>query len=185
MPKASRKPGGRKPGGTLPPPGGVRTDADGSWRNLNTSRLLMNSFAWCDAYLLAALREADYGQVRRTHLNVLRHLDGDGTRMTDLAARANLTKAAMTSLVRACEEMGFVAVKADEGDRRTRLVYFTPKGDALMRFFRDTMAAMERQLRQHLGGKTYDGLRAGLLKLSGIPDVTPFVTADGARRRRA
>ncbi len=179
MPKASRKPVGSLP------PGGVRTDVDGSWRNLNTSRLLLSSSGWCDAYLLTALEAAGYGQVRRTHFNVLRHLDNEGTRMTDLAARSNLTKAAMTSLVRACEHIGFVTVKAEAADRRARLVYFTQEGEALMRTFKDIMTAMERRLRQHMGGKTYDGLRAGLLKLSDIADVAVFADADPALRRRA
>ncbi len=179
MPKASRT------DPSPPPPGGVRTDVDGSWRNLNTSRLLLSSSGWCDAYLLTALAVAGYGQVRRTHFNVLRHLDGDGTRMTDLAARANLTKAAMTSLVRACEEVGFVTVKTDEADRRARRVYFTPDGDTLMRAFKEIMAAMERHLRQHLGGMVYDGLRAGLLELSGITDVAAFADAARPSRRRA
>ena len=179
MPRASRKPDGS------PPPGGVRTDADGGWRNLNTSRLLLSGSGWCDAYLLTALEAAGYGQVRRTHFNVLRHLDNDGTRMTDLAARANLTKAAMTSLVRACEGMGFVTAKAEAADRRARLVCFTTEGEALMCAFKDIMAGMERRLRQHMGGKTYDGLRAGLLKLSDIADVAVFVDAGPALRRQA
>ena len=177
----------RKPDRPVPPPG-VRTGADGSWRNLNTSRLLLSSSGWCDAYLLAALEVAGFGQVRRTHFNVLRHMDsGDcgngGTRMTDLAARANLTRAAMTSLVRDCREMGFVTVRADAGDGRARLVHFTPEGDALMRTFKDIMAAMERHLRQQLGGAIYDGLRAGLLELSGIADVAASAAGHTVRRR--
>ena len=167
------------------PRGGVRTDAESGWRNVNTGRLLVSSAARFEAGLLTGLHAVGYGQVRRTHFNVLRNLDVDGTRMTDLATRANLTKAAMTSLVRACEDMGFVTIRADTDDGRARLVYFTPDGEGIMRAFRDIMAAVERELRQDLGEGTYEALRAGLLKLSGILDVTPLVSTKATERKRA
>jgi len=167
------------------PHGGLRADAARSWRNLNTGRLLYGGFEYFEAAVLAALHEADYGHVRRTHFNVLRHLDAEGTRMSDLAARANVTKAAMTALVRACEEMGFVTVTIHKGDGRARLVNFTATGDELMRFFENTILASERVLRARLGKAGYESLRAGLLELSGMTDVVAFGPTRAASRRRA
>ena len=156
------------------PHGGLRADADRSWRNLNTGRLLYAGFEGFEADVLAALHAAGHARVRRTHFNVLRHVDAEGTRMVDLAMRANLTKAAMTGLVRDCEAMGLVTTRPDPNDGRARLVAFAPEGDAFMRFMHDTVQGMERRLRDQLGSAAYDTLRAALLRLSGMGAVTPF-----------
>ena len=166
------------------PRGGLHADADRSWRNLNTGRLLYGSFQLHEEFVLAALHAANYGHIRRAHFHVLRHLDIDGTRMTELAARANLTKAAITALVRACETMGLVTVGPEVADGRVRLVRFTAEGNKLMRVFQDTMITMEQRLRHRLGEQAYEALRAALLDLCGLTGVVAFSLARTTRRRR-
>ena len=165
------------------PPGGLWADAGRSWRNLNTGRLLFSGFERWEAAVLARLHEGGWGDVRRTHFNILRHLDAEGTRMSDLAERANVTKAAVTALVRSCEALGLVTSSAGAADRRARLVAYTPKGLELMEFFRATMLALEDEVRDRLGPAAYAELRAALLALSGLTEVVPFTAP--ARRRAA
>lgn len=167
-------------GGALP--GGLEADAGRSWRNLNTGRLLFSCFERWEAAVLKHLTEAGWSDVRRTHFNILRHLDADGTRMSDLAVRANVTKGAVTGLVRSCEVLDLVTVSSETTDRRARLVRYTPRGLELMELFRATMLALEGQLRDRLGGG-YADLRAALLTLSGFEDVIPFMVRPRGRHR--
>ena len=44
-------------------------------------------------------REAGYEDIREAHLQVFGTIDWTGTRLTDLAARANMTRASMAELV--------------------------------------------------------------------------------------
>ena len=141
-------------------------DLHRDWRKLNTGRLLYESFDCFNAALLKSLKSSEFSGIRHTHLNLLRHVDAEGTRMSDLALRADLTKAAITSLVRACSDLDLVTVKANAGDARSRVVMFSPKGLELMRHIRKTVLAIERRLAKRLGSEGYGNLRAALLSLS-------------------
>ena len=148
-----------------------------NWRRLNTGRLFYECFEWYNAALLAELHASDFPGVRNTHLNLLRHLDVEGTRMSDLATRSNLTKAAITSLVRACETQGLVAVQSDTEDGRARMVRFSPRGNKMMRTIQGIIASIEHRVRAHMGDAPYVIFRAALLDLSGLWDGQPHQPA--------
>ena len=167
--------------GTLP--GGLDADGGRSWRNLNTGRLLFGCFKHWETAVLSHLHESGWSQLRRTHFHILRHLDVEGTCMSDLAERANVTKAAVTSLVRTCEALGLVMVMSGAADRRARLVRYTPKGLELMELFRAALLALEDDVRRRLGTQAYMEFRAALLALSGLTELVPFA-AQGRRRAR-
>ncbi len=141
------------------------------WRRLNTGRLLYECFVLYNAALLKELKKTEFSGVRNTHFNLLRHLDADGTRMSDLASRANLTKAAITSLVHACTELDLVTVGQSTEDARARVVRFSPNGLALMRLIRKTQIGIERRLASRLDEDAYGQLRAALLTMSRLPDA--------------
>ena len=141
------------------------------WRRLNTGRLLYECFELYNAALLKSLKPSQFADVRNTHLNLLRHLDAEGTRMSDLASRTNLTKAAITSLVRACKELDLVTVSSSSGDARTRVVKFSPKGLDLMRHIQKALLKIERQLAARLSGESYTQLRSALLSLSSFREA--------------
>lgn len=141
------------------------------WRRLNTGRLLYECFELYNAALLKSLKPSKFAGVRNTHLNLLRHVDAEGTRMSDLASRTNLTKAAITSLVRACKLLDLVTVAQSVDDARTRVVKFSPKGLSLMRHIQKALLTIERRLAAHLSGDAYTQLRAALLSLSSLQDA--------------
>ena len=147
------------------------TDIDRDWRRLNTGRLLYEAYELYNARLLQSLVPAGFPGIRNTHFNVLRHLDADGTRMSDLASRANLTKSAITGLVRACQDLELVVVEPSTDDARARMVRFSPRGSQLMRQIRKTLLTLERDLAAHLGEEPYDQLRSALLALASLRTV--------------
>ena len=147
-----------------------QADFEQNWRKMNTGRLLYEGFELYNAALLKSLASTRFSALRNTHLNLLRHVDVEGTRMTDLADRSNLTKAAITSLVRACKNLGLVTVEQSTDDGRAKVVRFSPKGLALMAHIQTTIVAIERRLLVRLPADEYGNLRAALLSLSRLRD---------------
>ena len=94
---------------------------------------------------------------------VPRNMDLDGTRVTDLAARASMTKQSMADLVEQCEHMGLVERKSDPTDQRAKMVLFTRKGRRLMEVIRQSVAIMEREMRSQIGEILIKQIRTGLL----------------------
>ena len=142
------------------------TDFERDWRKLNTGRLLYEGYEFYNAAVLKSLIPAGFPGIRNTHFNLLRQIDSDGTRMSDLASRANLTKPAITSLVRACLELDLVTVEQSPDDARSRMVRFSPRGLQLMRKIRRIQITIERDLANRLGGEAYGQLRSALLALA-------------------
>ena len=58
-------------------------------------------------------------------------LDATGARPTALAARAGITKQAISQLVRELEKRGYVELARDPGDTRAKIVRLTERGVAL------------------------------------------------------
>ena len=146
-------------------------DFERDWRRLNTGRLLYEGYELYNATLLNSLNPAGFPEVRNTHFNLLRHLDAGGTRMSDLASRANFTKAAITGIVRACQDLDLVTVEQSSADARERVVQFSPRGAKLMRKIRQIQVTIERDLATRLGNEAYGELRSALLALASMRDA--------------
>src|SRR5512142_2944659 len=77
-------------------------------------------------------REAGYEDIREAHLQVFGTIDWTGTRLTDLAARANMTRASMAELVDELERYGYVERRPDPEDGRAKRFCLTRKGRKMM-----------------------------------------------------
>jgi DNA-binding MarR family transcriptional regulator len=86
---------------------------------------LLHSFR---AELHRRAHEGGYDDIREAHLQVFGAIDWTGTRLTDLAARSNMTLPAMAELVDDLQQAGYLERRPDPGDRRAKLVRPTRKG---------------------------------------------------------
>jgi DNA-binding MarR family transcriptional regulator len=73
-------------------------------------------------------REGGYDDIRAAHLQVFGAVDWTGTRLTDLAARSNMTLPAMSELVDELQRNGYLERRPDPHDRRARSIRLTRKG---------------------------------------------------------
>ena len=73
-------------------------------------------------------KSADRGHpdVRPPHGSVLQYLDQAGTRVSELAARAQVTKQSMAELLLHLERHGYVERVPDPSDRRAKTLHLTP-----------------------------------------------------------
>ena len=140
----------------------VSFPADEAWRRSNTSRLLFSAAWLFDAQILAIVNRRGFPDIRMAHLHLPRNLELGGTRLTELARRAEMSKQAMAELVDQCEKMGLVERQPDKSDRRAKIVLFTPRGRRLIELVREAVTIAEQNLRHQIGKERMAHLLAGL-----------------------
>ncbi|MGG7539807.1 MarR family winged helix-turn-helix transcriptional regulator [Rhizobium sp. Nf11,1] len=102
------------------------------------------------------LKAKGHDELTAAHINLTRNLDEDGTRLTELARRASLTKQSMSELVDQVERTGLIEKRRDPADGRAKLVCFTDKGLVWLEAFHQSLEVAEREMRDHLGPALVD-----------------------------
>jgi DNA-binding MarR family transcriptional regulator len=151
---------------------------EATWRLTHLGRLLGHAARRFDERVLQLMaRDVDVplalsnlaarAQVNAAHVHVTRHLALEGSRLTDLADSAGMTKQAMGDLVNQCEAWGLVTREADPRDARARLIRFTPTGLAWLMGFRRAVAQAEDEFRAEVGDEVATVVAIGLEAYAG------------------
>jgi len=111
------------------------------------------------------LAEAGFDDIRPAHTAVFQHIRAEGSRLTELAERAQLTKQSMAYLVDYLDQRGYVERQADPTDRRASLIVLTERGWAEVRAALKIIAAIEQDWASRLGKRRMQELRALLTDL--------------------
>lgn len=111
---------------------------------------------------LALSNLAARGQLGASHIHITRHLALQGSRLTELAERAGMSKQAMGKLVDQCEAWGLVSRQPDLRDARARRVEFTALGRAWLDAHRQAVEQTERELRAAIGEEVAAVIGIGL-----------------------
>ncbi len=111
---------------------------------------------------LALSNLAARGRLSASHVHITRHLALEGSRLTELAQRAALSKQAMGKLVDQCEAWGLVARCEDARDARARRVVFTRDGLTWLNAYRQAVAQAEDELRMAVGAEVATVIALGL-----------------------
>ena len=143
------------------------------WRITHLGRLLGHALRRFDERVLwlmarnvevplALSNLAARDQVGAAHIHITRHLAVAGSRLTDLAQSAGMTKQAMGDLVSQCEAWGLVNREPDPHDKRARRVVFTAAGLQWLEAFRTAVAQAESEFRQAVGNDVATVVALGL-----------------------
>jgi DNA-binding MarR family transcriptional regulator len=122
-------------------------------------------FQILDAKIEQGLAERGFTELRPAHFDVFRYLDPGGSRSTDLAEQARITKQSMGYLIDYLEEHGYVTRVPDPADRRAKLVQLTERGEAAEQTARQIIRRTEREWAEMLGGDKLAQVRATLERL--------------------
>ena len=122
-----------------------------AWRRDNVGRLLNEAVHRFESRVLVLLAERGFGRVRLAHIGVTRNLDIAGTRPTELARRASMTKQAMGELIDQCIALQLVRREPDPADRRAKTVRFTGHGLRFLEEFRLAVATAQAEMGEALG----------------------------------
>ncbi|MBA2962896.1 MULTISPECIES: MarR family winged helix-turn-helix transcriptional regulator [Ramlibacter] len=151
---------------------------DDRWRQTHLGRLLGHAMRRFDERVLHLMAHdvqvplalsnlAARAQVGAAHVHITRHLSVDGSRLTELAERAGMTKQAMGDLVTQCEAWGLVVREPDPRDARARQVRFTASGLAWLQAFRAAVAQAEAEFRAEVGPEVATVVALGLEAYAG------------------
>jgi DNA-binding MarR family transcriptional regulator len=126
----------------------------------NTSWLLWAPYHAYLTRLHRELAQAGYPDIRPAHGgHVLRHLRAEGSRLTELAERAQLTKQSLGYLVDYLEARGYVERVPDPTDSRAKLIRLTAQGWALTQTAEEIIVRLEAESARRLGADRWRQLR--------------------------
>jgi len=132
----------------------------------NLAILLREPFRAMSEELARRLAERGHPAVRYAHGAVFQFLDDAGTRVSDLAERAQMTKQSMAQLVAHLEQHGYVERAPDPADGRAKLVRATDRGREVFALARELATEVDARLQERLGPAKLQRLRALLQELS-------------------
>lgn len=120
--------------------------------------------------VMAAMAAAGFDDVTVAQGRVFARIGPHGTRLTELAEQARITKQTAGFLVDQLEKACYVRRVPDPADARARLVQIAPRGEAAVAVARDVEATVEAEWTRHLGRSDATRLRRALTRLREITD---------------
>ncbi|CAL9347803.1 hypothetical protein SUDANB108_00398 [Streptomyces sp. enrichment culture] len=136
----------------------------------NTGVLLFLPYRALENRVFAALAEAGFDDFTPAQARVLQRIGPHGTRLTELAEQAQVTKQTAGFLVDQLEKAGYVTRVPDPTDKRARLVCGARKALAAKEVADAVVAEVEREWEEHLGKRRMKQLREALVLLREITD---------------
>ena len=157
----------------------MENQVEPSWRVTHLGRLLGHALRRFDErvlYLmsrdvlvpLALSNLAARDQVGAAHIHITRHVALNGSRLTDLAQSAGMSKQAMGDLVTQCEAWGLVTRELDAYDKRAKKVMFTGDGLLWLGAFERAVAQAEAEFRASVGQDVATVVALGLEAYAGV-----------------
>lgn len=127
------------------------------------ARLLLDAHRTLSSDLVEELEERGWPDLRASQATLVLNVDRRaGTRLTELARRAGVTKQATMVVVDELEVRGLVRRTPDPDDGRAKVVRLTARGRTCAAECRRAVAAVEARARRSLGGRRHEGLREAL-----------------------
>ncbi|WP_067574691.1 MarR family winged helix-turn-helix transcriptional regulator [Nocardia acidivorans] len=137
---------------------------------MNVGLLMFIAHRSMEQRTFQALVEAGHGDITIAQGRLAAQIDPRGTRLTELAERAQVTKQTAGFLVDQLEKAGYVERIPDPSDGRARLVRLSDRGLAMAEFANDVSARIEREWADRLGERRMGQLREALTRLREITD---------------
>ena len=139
-------------------------DAQDPRSRINTVAMLGRAYSLLGFRIVDGVVGAGFPQ-RPAHSAVFAQIDAGGSRLTDLAHRANMTPQAMGELVDQLESLGYLVRRPDPRDRRAKLIVLTARGKACVEAAQVTIAELEDEISRRLGERGHRQLRRMLERL--------------------
>ena len=106
-----------------------------------------------------------YPEVKPSHNAAFGTLLEAGSRATDMADRAGITRQSMGEIIRELVDLGIFEMAPDPDDRRAKLVTYTAYGRELASGGRLRLIELEQRFAEEIGEKEYETVRDFLERL--------------------
>lgn len=138
---------------------------------LNLGLLLFLPYRFMETAVLEELRAHGH-DLALSHARVFQRISPTGSRPSELARAAQVSKQTLGSIVDQLQKAGYVRREPDPSDARARLVVITDLGRRLVELSVPVVRQVEDAWRRHLGPERTRQLRSALESLREITD--PF-----------
>jgi DNA-binding MarR family transcriptional regulator len=159
----------------------IMTDSE-SIDELNTGLLLYIPYRAMEAQVFQAMAAAGYDDFTPAQARVFQRIAPGGSRLTDLAEQASITKQSAGFLVDQLERAGYVERVPDPSDARARLVRIAERGRQAIPLAAEVVSEVEAEWAKHLGRRRMGQLREILARLREITD--PYAGPPQREKRR-
>lgn len=136
----------------------------------NPAVLMFVAHRHAETRILEHLADEGFDDLTLAQARLAARIGEDGTRITELAEQAQVTKQTAGALVDQLERSGYVVREPDPSDARARLVRLAERGRRAQRTARRMEAAVTQEWESHLGAARMRQLRAALESLREITD---------------
>jgi len=125
-------------------------------------RLLDAGFDAYSEELGRRVAETPYNDIRVAHGCVFGNIDPDGTRLTDLAERAHMTKQSVGEVATELERRGYLERVPDPSDGRAKIIRLTERGREAQALGREIIEEIEQEWAERFGAERVAALRDAL-----------------------
>jgi DNA-binding MarR family transcriptional regulator len=115
--------------------------------------------------LAAPRADRGYGDIRDPHLQIFGNIGAGGIRLTELAARAQLSLAATSELVNDLAALDYLTRQPDPKDGRAKLIELTDRGRRLLADAGDRVAQIEARWAATVGPGDFAQMCATMQRL--------------------
>lgn len=137
---------------------------------LNTGLLLFIPSREMERRIFAELAELGYDDITYSQGRLIQRMAPGGSRLTDLAEQAHITKQSAGFLVDRLVQTGYVERVPDPTDARARLIRAAPRGERAIAEAAGIVARVEAEWTAYLGARDMAALRRILTRLRTITD---------------
>ena len=148
----------------------MSADVEEGADQLNVGLLLFIPYRAMETRVFRALAAAGFDDFTPAQARVMQRIGPNGTRLTELAEAAQVTKQTASFLIDQLERAGYVRRLPDPSDARARLVCIAERGIAAQPVAEAAVAEVELEWRTHLGERQWTHLRQALTRLREITD---------------
>ncbi len=136
---------------------------------LHPALLMFIGWRHVEARVLDAVTAAGH-EITLAQARLVARIGEHGTRLTDLAEQAQVTKQSAGFLVDQLERAGYVERIADPVDARARLIRISDSGWDVCRIARKVERDVLREWRTHLGPDRFAAMQEALVALREVTD---------------
>ncbi|KQV06862.1 MarR family winged helix-turn-helix transcriptional regulator [Leifsonia sp. Root112D2] len=142
-------------------------------QQVNLGVSLFIPYRYSEDRMFRAMQDAGFDDWTLAQCRVFQRVAADGSRLTDLAAQAQMTKQSAGVMVDQLERLGYVRRVPDPTDGRARLIVIEGRGQKALEVARATLDDILSEWKAYLGTRNFTLLHEILLQLREITD--PYV----------
>ena len=127
-------------------------------------------YRYTEDRMFRALQDAGFDDWTLTQCRVFQRIAPDGSRLTDLAEQAQMSKQSAGVLVDQLERLGYVRRVPDPTDGRARLIVIEQRGQRAVKVAMETLDEIHSEWKTYLGTRNFTVLQEILGQLREITD---------------